>query len=272
MGLRKNEHSDTMDQLTLKTGEEDSLLARAEDADTDTQLVVAPVKRHQRNIQRRLRELKLPKDAFIFHDLGDLSKALLAQHGTSTEKLDRIDRLAVIRSMLTEDADNGSPTLSLPVGTRSNDPQYVEQIRADVENVTNWHPERIDAWEDASADLPSPTNEESIEILETACDVERLLREQTTKAISDEELVRRATRTLAKTDGAVWEVVYPDIEQLSVLGLSSLSATQLDFVQSVIETTSVDVHIYFRTETGEFLQGRVDGVLDVSNPGFEVFE
>jgi len=119
--LRDDAHGE---QLSLHVGGEEQLFDRADRIDRPTELVVAPVELHRRNVQRRLREAAAPKDAFQSDDPGGVSHTVLTAAGNRPDALGRIDRLERIRSLLEE-----FPTL--PPGIRSDDPQYVEQIRTE---------------------------------------------------------------------------------------------------------------------------------------------
>jgi ATP-dependent helicase/nuclease subunit B len=259
------------DQITLHVGGEMALLDRACHATAPTEILLAPVELHQRNIQRRLREARLPKEAFAFEDAASVSRTLLDQRGVSTRTIDRIDRLGLIEQLCDESAGD-SPTIALPVGIQADDPQSLEQIRTEVETISNFHPQRLSAWEEVAGTLPNPIDLDTMELLETALEIEEGLRAQTDKTLSEIGLIRRATRQLTTTDGGVWTAAFDSIDRLTVVGLSSVSAPYADFIHAVAMTTSVDVHIHFRTSTGDYLTDRVPALFDVSSPGKVVFE
>jgi len=259
------------EQLNLHVGDEMQLLDRASHAQQPTEIILAPVELHQRNIQRRLREAAKPKESFLFDDVVGVSRRVLNATDVPTAAIDRIDRLSLVRGLLDETVSS-SPTISLPAGISSHDPQHIEQIRTEVETITNFHAERISAWAATADELPEPTDADTAELLETALDIERGLRKQTEKAISDIELVRRATRELTATSGAAWNETFDHIERLSLFGLSSVSAPYADVFHAVASTTSVDVHVHFRRATGEYLRERVPALFDISGPGTVVFE
>ena len=260
------------EQLTLHVGDEDELFERARRCKRPNELVVSPVELHQRNVQRRLREENLPKDAFSFEDPVQLSTRILESSELPTATIDRIDRLTLLRSILEDSMSQESSEIPFPPRFTSREPQQIEQIRTEIETVTNFHPERVAAWQDAASELYSPIDATATELLDTALGVERGLRERTSKVISETELVRRATRVLMATDGSVWESAYPHIERLTLLGLSSLSAPHTDFVHGILATTTVEVHIHFRSESGVYLENRARDLLAVTSPGTEVFE
>jgi hypothetical protein len=253
--------------LTISIDRETELLARANRQPRPTELLVAPVELHRRNVQRRLRESRLPNDSFAFDDPVGVSRRVLDAE-RPTETIDRVDRLALVRALLA----GSPPVLSLPPGVVVRDPQSVEQIRTEVEAITNFHPARVDAWNRTAAELYEPIDAECEELLRTALDVERALRDRTEAATSEAALVRRATRALLESDGDDWRAAYPEIGCVSLLGLSSLSATDADFAAALLATTSVEVEIHCRRGTGGSLAHRLVGLLDVDDPGAEVFE
>jgi ATP-dependent helicase/nuclease subunit B len=265
-------HSNLHSGLALHVGGEMELLERVRQSPKPKELVVAPVELHQRNVQRRLREENKPKDVFEFDDPVGVCRRILRAESASTEAIDRIDRLALVRALLDDSSGSTTPSVSLPAGIDSRDPQHVEQIRAEVEAVTNFHPERTVAWEQASEELSAPIDVETAEVLEVGLDVERALRKRTAKATSEMYLVRRATRALTTTGGAAWRNAFAEIERFSLVGLSSISAPLADFVHALVATTTLDVHVHFRPATGKYLKSRMPDLIDVSEPGRVVFE
>lgn len=259
------------EQLTLHVGDEMQLLERAGHVQQPSEIILAPVELHQRNIQRRLREAAKPKESFTFDDVVGVSRRVLNATDVPTAAIDRIDRLSLVRGLLDETVSS-SPTITLPAGVSSHDPQHIEQIRTEIETITNFHPERITAWAATADELPEPIDADTAELLETALDVERGLRTQAEKAISDIELIRRTARELTATNGTVWKETFDNIERLSLVGLSSISAPYADFIHAIAATTSIDVYIYLRRATGDYLSERVQTLFDVSGPGTVVFE
>ncbi|WP_200531046.1 hypothetical protein [Halorubrum sp. LN27] len=259
------------DRLTLHVGDEERLFERARTRSHPNELVVSPVELHQRNVQRRLREARLPADAFRFADPVEICLRVLEAAGRPTAAVDRVDRLALIRSMLGDEPadspDDPPANLSLPTGPSSRDPQRVEQIRTEAEAITNFHPERIAAWRKTAGEVDDPIDDESRGLLDAALAVERELRDRTAKPVSETALLRRATRSIAATNGAAWAEAHPNAERLTLLGLSSLSAPHTDLVNALLTATPVEVHVHFRAGTGEYLRRRVPDLLAVDDPG-----
>jgi len=266
------------DQLTLHVGDEGRLFERARTRSRPTELVVSPVELHRRNVQRRLREARLPKDAFRFEDPVGICRRVLETSGRSTAVVDRVDRLSLIRSVLDSadperpEATARSTDIRLPTGASSRDPRRIEQIRTEVEGVTNFHPERIAAWTETAGEIDAPIDDDAVAVLDAGVGIERELRDRTAKAVSETALLRRATRAIASTNGTVWAEAYPNIERLTLLGLSSLSAPHTDLVNALLAATSLEVHVHFREGTGEFLRRRTPELLAVTDPGTEAFE
>jgi ATP-dependent helicase/nuclease subunit B len=260
------------DRLTLHVGDEERLFERARTRSHPDELVVSPVELHQRNVQRRLREARLPADAFRFADPVGICLRVLETAGRPTAAVDRVDRLSLIRSILGDAADDPAADFVLPTGPSSRDPRRVEQIRTEVETVTNFHPERIAAWRETAGEIDDPIDDEAAELLDAALAIERKLRDRTAEAVSETALLRRATRSIAATDGSAWAEAYPNAERLTFLGLSSLSAPHTDLVNALLSATPVEVHVHFREGTGEYLRRRVPDLLAVAEPGTEAFE
>jgi hypothetical protein len=253
--------------LMLHVGHEETLLERVRHSANRTELVLAPVDLHRRNIQRRLREAQLPKNRLRFADPPEVGKRLLPDGQQSRDTIDRIDRLSMIQSLLAE--NNGLDT-SEP--TMPSAPQEVEQIRTVVETVTGFHPERLEAFNGIAGELSSPIDADSTEILERAVAVERALRQGTEKVVSDVEFVRRASQNLLRTSGTCLEAAFPDVERISLVGVSSLPAAHVDLLHAILEATQVPVHIHFRRGTGSYLSRRLPELLNVTEPGTVVFE
>lgn len=252
--------------LTLHVGHEEALLERADNSWNQTELVLAPVELHRRNIQRRLRESQTPKDGLQFADPSEVGERILDAAGLPTTTIDRIDRLSMIRSVLSEDE------MSITSPAVPSDPQTVEQVRTEIENVTGFHPERLEIFRDVADGLTAPIDADAAEILSAATGIERVLRQRTSKSISEVEFVRRAARNILATDGKVWHEAFPEVDCVSLVGVSSVPAAHIDLLHAVLNSVSVSVHIHFRRGTGSYLSRRVPQLFDVAEPGAVVFD
>lgn len=252
--------------LTLHVGHEESLLERVCSEVESKELVLAPVELHRRNIQRRLREKRTSKDGVEFVDPTDVGKALLQNTDYPTKTIDRIDRLSMIRSILSDEQQSISGP-AVP-----SDVQAVEQVRTEIENVTGFHPERLDRIRDAASERSAPIDVDSIELIDTAVGIERALRERTEKHVSKVEILRHAIRAVRETRGDLWKTTFPEVARLSLVGVSSVPAVHADLLHVLLGTSSVPVHVHLRRGTGTYLTRRLPDLFDINAPGTVVFE
>lgn len=277
--------------LTTYVGDEERLLDRARRTASPSELVIAPVQLHQRNLQRRLRETAEPRDAFDFVDPESVGERILSStdrtdgtlsethgihetHGTHVA-LDRIDRLSLLRSLVDSGSTGGSelpPAVrELGVDGRESGEQHVEQVRSEVESMTNFHPARVDALRNATSDVRAPIDDEADSLVDGGIAIETALRERTSKAVSKADLLRRATRYVDGTDGTAWQAAFPEIDRVSFVGVSSVSAPYVDLLHAMLAATDVSVEIHLRPGTGAFLDDRLPELLAIDGPGQEVF-
>lgn len=276
--------------LTTYVGDEERLLDRARRTASPSELVIASVQLHQRNLQRRLREAAEPRDAFDFVDPESVGERILsATDGTDgTDEthgihethethvsLDRIDRLSLLRSLTDSGSTGGSelpPAVrELGVGGRESGEQHVEQIRSEVESMTNFHPTRVDALRNATSNIRAPIDDEADSLIDGGIAIETALRERTSKAVSKADLLRRATRYVDGTDGGAWQAAFPEIDRVSFVGVSSVSAPYVDLLHAMLAATDVSVEIHLRPGTEAFLDDRLPELLAIDGPGREVF-
>ncbi|MFW5900149.1 MAG: hypothetical protein ACOCTH_00015 [Halodesulfurarchaeum sp.] len=233
-----------------------------------TELLIAPVELHRRNIQRRFREAHRPKDGVQIVDHTTIAERLLESVNRPTTQFDRIDRLSMIETLLADD-DVAITSPAVPA-----DPPTIEGLRAEIERLTNFHHERVATLRAAATDLASPIDADAVEKLSAATTVEAALRQRTSTAVSEIELLRRATRLLWADDGHVWADAFPTVREISLVGLSNVSAMLIDLVHAILSVVpvSVSVHMHFRPATGAYLGRRLAPLLDVDEPGAVVFE
>ncbi|WP_241686144.1 hypothetical protein [Halorubrum amylolyticum] len=256
-------------QVSVYSGEEERLLDRAERTATPTELVLAPTELHHRNLQRRLRDAARPHNAFAFVDPETVAEDLLEAASLTPTSLDRVDRLAILQSIPADPADQPPGLRPLLAARRDTGPQHLEQVRSEIESMTNFHPTRIEALRDITDDFAHPIADDATTLIDGGLAVETWLRGRTAKAVSKTALVRRATRHLDRSDGDTWTACYADIERVSLVGVSSISAPHADFLHGLCTATDVDIEIHLRPGTGEYLSERLPDLLAVASPGQE---
>lgn len=252
--------------LGLHIGQEECLLDQINRDSHLTELIMAPTHLHRRNIDRRLREAQIPTDTVEAAAPTEVAEELLKAGQLSTTTIDRIDRLSMISSIY--DCEN---TLYTTAGVPA-DPDTIEQIRVEIELVTGFHPGRLETARHVADELPVPIDADTTELITSAVDAERALRQRTVKAISDAELMRRATRRLRAADGGLWVEAYPDVDRVSLVGVSRISAAQIDLLHALLDSTSTTVQIQLRRGTGAYLARRVPDLLAIAEPGIVVFD
>jgi len=260
---------DVVSQISFYSGDEERLLDRADRTATPTELVLAPTELHQRNLQRRLRERARPQNAFEFADPETVAEELLTAADTTPTSLDRVDRLALLQSLPTETSDQPPGLRQLCSTQRDTGPQQLEQLRAEVESMTNFHPDRLAALRDVTDEFAAPIADEATTLVDGGLAVERWLRDQTAKAVSKTTLLRRATRRL-DSGSEVWTDHYADIERVSLVGVSSTPAPEIDFLHGLCTATTVDIELHLRPGTSEYLTARLPDLLSIEGPGQEV--
>jgi len=261
--------SDVSSQVSIYRGEEDRLLDRAKRTATPTELVLAPTELHHRNLQQRLRDAARPHNTFAFVDPETVAEELLEAAASTPTSLDRVDRLAILQSLPADSTDQPPGLRPLLSTRRDTGPQQLEQVRSEIESMTNYHPTRIEALHDVTDDFAHPIADDATTLIDGGLAVEAWLRGRTAKAVSKTALVRRATRHLDRSGGDAWTDRYPEIERVSLVGVSSISAPHADFLHGLCTATDVDIEIHLRPGTGEYLSERLPDLFAVESPGLE---
>ena len=261
--------------FTVRVDETDALWATTSRSPTPRHLAVTPVQLHRRNVKRRLREAAHPRSEFAFARLVDVARDLAGAARTvtdaepTTETLDRIDRLALTRRVLRDEAFPAE-TLARVVGAPAADQaERVERARTSLGTVTGFHPDRLDALRAVADETEGAAAADARDLLEGLVALQVALEGRTDVAVSDTGLLRVATRHLAATP-EVWERAYPDIETLSVAGVSMLTATLEDLLRTVGERTAVDVSLYLRAGTGPTIADQLRRQDAAFDPGVDV--
>jgi len=102
--------------------------------------------------------------------------------------------------------------------------------------------------------------------------IERALRARTDRVTSTGALLRWACRRLVSQDGEPWDGEYASIERVWVCGISTLSASLVDFLVSLLVSTDVEVHLVLRRASAPVVQERLSGLFAIETPGVEVFD
>jgi len=260
-------------QITIHHDDLTPLLNRGAHAQTPTELVMMPLDLHQRVFKQRLIRADTPRDAHRLTEPVDVAGQILASSGASQPSIvDRIDRIPLFEELLEAEpamANAFERVLGTPAAESVTS---VEQARTEIESVTGYHPARVGALREWCASRATLAARDGRDVLEATLMIEERLRKRTGKATSTGAVVRRAVRVLNSGDEARWETVYPSVERVWVCGLSTIPASLVDLLTSILTTTDVEVHLVTRPVSGPVLAERLwDGVA-VSNPGREVFE
>jgi ATP-dependent helicase/nuclease subunit B len=253
--------------VTVHVGDIETLLDWAEHASYVSNLTVAPVELHRRNLKLRLTEANRPLDAFAFTDPTAVASRALETAGKPSKALDRVDRLALLGDILGGENEATNRFRMVLGGEPSQSGNTIEQARRELEVTTNYHPVRMRAFRQTVESAPSPIDVDAGDLLDETVAVERALRRRSQKSPSDGALIRHATRTVIDTDGSAWTEAYPSVERIALVGLSTVPATLVDLFSAVTAQYDVEGHVFLRRGTGPFLEERLADVWSVPNPG-----
>ncbi|WP_430505882.1 hypothetical protein [Haloparvum sp. PAK95] len=250
------------------------LVDRAQRSPHPRELVLTTVQPHRRNLRDRLRDADRPQSSFEFTRLVDVARQVAGTANVETESLDRIDRLRALRSILETARDDEADwytDLAVSMGTDlPEQPETFEALRAEVETVTGFHPDRLDALRSEGNRVPAPADRDSRARIDAVVAAQRALAARVADAPSSDTVVRNATRELAAHGDDTWNEAYGTVERLTVAGAASMSATLADFLRVLGDETDVDVHLHLRAATGPDIRERLSGLCAVAEPGIEV--
>lgn len=250
------------------------LVDRARRSPQPRELVLTTVQPHRRNLRDGLRDADKPQSSFEFTRLIDVARQVAGTANVETESLDRIDRLRALGSILETARDDGAEwytDLAVSMGTDLPErPETFEALRAEVETITGFHPDRLEALRSEGDRVPAPADRDSRARIDAAVAAQRALAERVADAPSSDTVVRNATRELAAYGDDAWNEAYGTVERLTVAGAASMSATLADFLRVLGEETDVDVHLHLRAATGPAIRERLPELCGVPDPGIEV--
>lgn len=134
----------------VHVADHESLWADASRATRPSHLVVTPVDLHQRNVETRLREASRPMSSLRFERIRGLAGDVVDAAGVPGAALDRVDRLALLREVVTEEDADVAARLAAVVGAPlSKHVETVERSRSELELVTGFTPARMEAFANA---------------------------------------------------------------------------------------------------------------------------
>jgi len=262
-------------------GDLDNLWADARRETVPKHLVITATDLHQRNIEDRLRRQNRPQSNFRFVRIGELAGDITRPTTGVSTAMDRVDRLMLIREVITSTDDPVYDYLAAVLGRPlEKHIERIERTRSELELVTGFHPTRMDAFASIIGEQRAPAREDTLDLLAGVShlqkDLQRRLSEvensQPTQAVSKTSLLCRALGVLGD-DPSIWTSVYPDIETLSVTGTSMLTAPIEDLCRLVSQTTDVDVHLHLREVSGPRIGRQLSPQSDIETFGSQgVFE
>ena len=208
-----------------------------------------------------------PQTNFEFDRLLEVARRVTGSSGGQTEVLDRIDRLWQLETVLENARRDGVAwytDLAVSTGTGLPErPEAVEAIRSEIETVTGFHPERLDALRVAADETSPPADRDSHARVDAAVAVQRALTRQVEPVPAP--VIRIATRTLAADGDDAWRAAYETVDRVTVAGTASLPATLADFLRVLGAETTVDVHLFLRAATGPTIRDRLAAVCAVDD-------
>ena len=255
------------ESVTVHIGDVEPILGWAEHASHVSNVVIAPVELHRRNLKLRLTDADLPLDSFAFTGPVSVASNVLETSGKPSKALDRVDRLALLGDILSGENEATERFRLVFGGEPAQSGNAIEQARRELEVTTNYHPLRVRALRQAVESIPSPIDIDASDLVDGTLAVERALRRRSEKSPSDGALIRRATRTVIDTDGSAWDEAYPSVKRLALVGLSTVPATLVDLFNAITSRCDVEAHLFLRRGTGPFLEQRLAEVWSVPNPG-----
>ncbi|MEF8800983.1 MAG: hypothetical protein V5A38_10915 [Halolamina sp.] len=233
----------------------EQLLDRTNRSPEPTALVVTPERLHRRNLERRLARRASPRSSYRFTDAPTIAAAVFDAAGLETRTIDRIDRLKHLETLLAESTDaNGR----LQAAFGSELPAHRGAIAAAhrrIAGMTAWEPKRLTALETTAEQLPPVAARDTADIVAGVRALEQGLADRVGPTHSREALLRRAA-SLVRREPDNWQKAFPEIDQLSLAGISAVDAPLLDLLTAVT-VAGVEVRLYLRAGTGPAIADRL---------------
>lgn len=271
MSLDKTEGETETEHVSLVDAPIEALLEHGRHAVRPTDLVIIPGSHHRRTIKQRFAQAAVPRDSVSCVSPRDIADELhKAAWGESPAQLDRADRLHLMELALEQQEMVLAQLARVLCVTPTADLEAVERARSAIEEMTAFHPSRIDALRQWSRESTGPVAADCLDLLEGVVALERTLRRRTDHATSSGMQLRSALRELDRTGGQLWAKARPSIERLWLCGVTAPTASLCDLLNTVGRRTSTQVHIGARSVSGAVIRARIDAGCAVSDPGTEV--
>ena len=242
--------------LTVHVGTAAMLFDRATRRTSATDLVLTPERLHKRNVKRALAERSQPRSSLRLASPGDVARDVRT-HAADQGALDRADRLRLLKAVLA-DPDVASDPLRAVVGPNlAAHAETIEAAREEVTTVAGGAGERRDALDTVADSLPDPAARETRALLDGLDAIAGALAERADRPVSTAVALRTARDAIVRSDGAAWTDAYPEIERLSLAGVSTVESPLLDLLGVVAAYTDTDVHCVLRVGTGPRIAARL---------------
>ncbi len=260
-------------KVVVHVGDLTPLVSYGDHSPFPTELVLAPVALHRRTIKRRLAAADTPRDTLSLVS-PDAVAAQVVETATQTPPglVDRVDRIALLEMLLRETPE-ATDRLQMVLGPHpAESVKLVDQARNELETITGYHPDRLTALREYCNGRDRPAATDMQDFVAGTVAIERALRVRTDRVTSTGALLRWACRRLVSQDGEPWDAEYASIERVWVCGISTLSASLVDFLVSLLVTTDVEVHLFLRRASAPVVQERLLDLFAIETPGLEVFD
>ncbi|MFC7095792.1 hypothetical protein [Halobaculum marinum] len=262
--------------FTVHTEAVPALVDRAARVPEAAELVVTPEQLHRRNLRDRLRRADAPQSAFRFVQPVDVARQVAGAANAPTERLDRVDRLYHLDGALDDARDRDAEwwrSLAVSMGADLTAAvEAVEHLRNEVETTTGFHPDRLATLRERARELGAPDRDDALARVDAAVELQRALARRVEVAPTGDAVTRGATRKLAAHGQSLWAEAYPNVERVTVAGVSTVGATLADLLAVLSRRTDATVGLHLRHATGDRLADRLGQLSAIDAPGSTVVD
>ncbi|WP_254271014.1 hypothetical protein [Haloarcula marina] len=249
---------------TVHVGRAQSLLDRAHRERPPTDLVMTPEQLHKRNLNRALAAARRPRTSMLVRTPVEVAGRIA---GDDRTVLDRLDRRRLLDDVLADPPDAVERLRAVVGSDLAAAAERVEALREERLLLTGRNPEREAAVRDICAQLPSVVAADTRDAFDGIRAVERTVRERAAGFLGPGAVIEAATERLRATDGDAWAGAFPNVERVTLAGVSTLGTPLLDFLDALAATTDTAVHLYLRAGTGPQIAARLDERLLAEDAG-----